>query len=163
MRATREAMEVTLEIYKRPVYTEVAQTSSYTGAKMDDDENAYDRIFTTDEDESQLERFWNESCVTLCEALKRYLTEDSEIRDAESGAATGHRFEMEFSRSFDAAMLPSMRQELFSYFVMSITAKWFGFSNKKEAPEYAGAAAALLEGIHRKACFKRKPTRPTYN
>lgn len=143
------------EIEKEEVYTEVAQTSSYTGAKMDNDPNAYERIFTTDEDRSQLERFWNESCVTFCEVMKRYLV-------SETSTSGGHRFEMEFSKSFDPALLPSMRQELFSYFVMNITAKWYGFSNKGESGEYAATAAALLEGIHRKACYKRKPQRPTY-
>lgn len=188
-------MEVTFSIYKEEVYKEVAQTSSYTGAKMDDDANAYERIFTTDEDQSQLERFWNESCVTFCEIMKRYLMNDEVIRQAviiepkatDSGqtsaqsaalapgvpvdpgiltpitaAIIGHRFDMDFSKSFDSALVPSMRQELFSYFVMNITAKWYGFTNKKESGEYAAAAATLLEGIHRKACFKRKPQRPTY-
>lgn len=179
-------MEIVFDIYKDDVYTEVAQTSSYTGAKMDDDENAYERIFTTDEDKSQLERFWNESCITFCEVMKRYLVSDSNITESAiilprsevtpinpvvpgivyptlGTTVTGHKFQMDFSKSFDSALLPSMRQELFSYFVMNITAKWYGFTNKKEATEYAAAAAALLEGIHRKACFKRKPQRPTYN
>lgn len=155
-------MEVTFDIHKDEVYTEVAQTSSYTGAKMDDDANAYERIFTTDEDKSQLERFWNESCVTYCEIMKRYLVSESDLKDTTESTVIGHRFEMDFSRSFDAALLPSMRQELFSYFVMNITAKWYGFTNKNEAGEYAAAAASLLEGIHRKACYKRKPQRPTY-
>lgn len=171
-------MEVTFDIYMESVYREVAQTTSYTGAKMEEDATAYERIFTTDEDQGQLERFWDESCVTVCEVMKRYLTEDMEIGGialpgvTERAGATlpekpltgrsGHRFRMEFSRSFDAALVPSMRQELFSYFVMSITAKWYVFTNKKEAPEYAAGAAVLLEGIHRKACYKRKPQRPTY-
>lgn len=159
-------MEITFDIKKDEVYNEVAQTSSYTGAKMQADEDAYERIFTTDEDRSQLERFWNESCVTFCEVLKRFLKGDSILTDTSDGTTqgkvTGHRFEMEFSKSFDAALLPSMRQELFSYFVMNITAKWYGFTNKKEAGEYAAAAGTLLEGIHRKACYKRKPQRPTY-
>ncbi len=198
-------MEVTLDIYKDEVYTEVAQTSSYTGAKMDDDANAYERIFTTDEDKSQLERFWNESCVTFCEIMKRYLVSELDLRNSViskpiekvqtqgqeiqtqalggieeipfepwhpnlpieeipivTAPIIGHRFKLEFSKSFDSALIPSMRQELFSYFVMNITAKWYGFTNKKEAGEYAAAAASLLEGIHRKACYKRKPQRPTY-
>lgn len=199
-------MEVTLDIYKDEVYTEVARTSSYTGSKMDDDTNAYERIFTTDEDKSQLERFWNESCVTFCEIMKRYLISESDLSSTTfkptpiekvhsqgqeiQGQAiggieeipfepwhpnlpieeipilpvtvVGHRFKMEFSKSFDSALIPSMRQELFSYFVMNITAKWYGFTNKKEVGEYAAAAASLLEGIHRKACYKRKPQRPTY-
>lgn len=153
-------MEVTFRIDKKAVYTEVAQTTSYTGAKMDNDPEAYDRIFTTDEDKSQLERFWSESCISFCEVMKRFLINDSEIK-SEDGS-TGHRFGLEFSMSFEPALLSSMRQELFSYFVMNITAKWYVFTNKNEVSEYSTAAASLLEGIHRKACFKRKPQRPVY-
>ena len=38
-----------LSVKKEDVYNEVAKTTSYTGAKMDDDA-AYDRIFTTEDD-----------------------------------------------------------------------------------------------------------------
>lgn len=148
-------MNVQLSINKEAVYREVGQTTSYTGAKMDDDPNAYERIFTTDEDQCQLERFWDESCTAFCEVMKKYLISDKIVEE-------GHLFSLDFSRAFDAALLPSMQKDLFSYFVMNITSKWYGFTNKKEAGEYGAAAIALLEGIHRKACFKRKPTRPIY-
>jgi hypothetical protein len=49
-------IDIILTVNKEKVYEEVAKTTSYTGAKMDD-ELAYDRIFTTDEDKSMLERF----------------------------------------------------------------------------------------------------------
>lgn len=176
---------MTLDITKASVYEEVARTTSYTGAKMgDEDGNAYDRIFTTDEDREQLERFWGECCVEFCEVMKRYLTGDTETGRKEPGELVnpgsitimpgggdsdvpiltepGHRFRLEFSRSFDAALLPSMKRELFSYFVMGITAKWYVFTNKAEAGDYAAASATLLEGIHRKACYKMKPQRPSY-
>ena len=48
--------DIALTVNKESVYEEVAQTTSYTGAKMND-ELAYNRIFTTDEDKSMLERF----------------------------------------------------------------------------------------------------------
>ncbi|MBD5188691.1 hypothetical protein HDR61_05320 [bacterium] len=144
------------EIRKGMVYEEVAQTSSYTGSKMTGDENAYERIFTTEDDRSQLERFWRESCTAVCETMRRYLISDYATEE-------GHVFEFEFSRSFDQALIPSMRQDLFSFFVMNVSAKWFGFCNKGESGEYTQSAAGLLEGFHRKACFKRKPTRPVYN
>ncbi len=153
-------MVVTFDLTKEEVFKEVAQTSSYTGAKMLGDDAAYDRIFTTDEDAAQLERFWNESCATYCAELKRYLISDSVIRTG--GTVSGHRFEMEFSAAFDAALVSSMRQDLFSFFVMNITAKWYVFTNKDEAADYATAAASALESFHRKACYKRKPTRPRW-
>ena len=52
-------IEVTLTIDKESVYKEVAQTTSYTGSKMAD-ADAFERILTTDVDNSMLERFWSE-------------------------------------------------------------------------------------------------------
>lgn len=146
---------ITFTIDKKSVYEEVAQTTSYTGAKMDD-ENAYDRIFTTDEDQSILGRFWNESKNTVCNTTKKLLASESET----NGVFT---LDMQLSASFDEALTESMQRSLFSFFVMNITAKWYTFTNKQEATGYATEAATYLEDIMRKAYFKKKPMRPTYN
>ncbi len=150
-------IEVTLIIKKEEVYEEVSQTTSYTGAKMiDGDERAYDRIFTTDADQSQLERFWNESCVATCEALKKFLSNE-ETKETE------FKLTLLLSSSFDQTLKDSMERELFSFFVMNITAKWYVFTNKAEASDYAVSAASFLEGVRKKACYKKRPKRPTYN
>lgn len=146
-------MEITICVNKNEVYEEVAQTTSYTGAKMGEED--YQRIFTTKEDQSQLNRFWDESCVDVCEVLKKFLS-------SEEATADGHTFVFAMSQSFDTSLTKVISKELFSFFVMNITAKWYVFTNKKEAPEYTVNAATLLEGVHRKACYKRKPQRPTY-
>lgn len=53
-------IEIVLTIDKENVYWKVAQTTFYTGAKTKmDDNGAYERIFTTDDDKLMLERFWN--------------------------------------------------------------------------------------------------------
>lgn len=148
-------IDITFTIDKKSVYEEVAQTTSYTGAKMDD-ENAYDRIFTTDEDQSMLERFWNESKNTVCNTTKKLLTSESETDGVFILA-------LQLSASFDEALTESMQRSLFSFFVMNITAKWYTFTNKQEATGYATEAATYLEDIMRKAYFKKKPMRPTYN
>lgn len=148
-------IEVTLTIDKESVYEEVAQTTSYTGAKMDD-EDAYERIFTTDDDKSMLERFWNESKNTIANSLKRILLNEQETDGTYS-------LQLGLSSSFDEALTESMQRSLFSFFVMNITAKWYTFTNKQEATGYASEAATYIEDIMRKAFFKKKPTRPTYN
>lgn len=151
-------MDISININREDVYREVAQTTSYTGAKMTDDPEAYERIFTTDEDKKQLERFWNEAIAAVCEELKRNL-EDEEYEDATSI----WNLRLNVSSAFDSALLPSINKELFSYLVLSIASKWYVFTNKKEASDYADGAAAILESIHRKVCFKKKPKRPSYN
>lgn len=160
---------------------EVAVTTAYTGGKMENDDNALHRISTVDEDETHLERFWEESRADICQELIGLVTyEGMTSKGANStnpelplepimplGAIGPNRayyeLRLDVSKSFDSALLPSMRLSLFSYFVQSIVAKWYVYTNKGEAGAYADKAATLLDDIHRKAVYKKKPTRPTYD
>ena len=148
-------METTLKVNKEAVYDEVAKTTEYTGAKMDD-EHAYEVISTTDEDKAMLERFWNECKNMVCNSLKKVLVSEVEA-DGEYSLTLG------LSTAFDDSLTESMQRSLFSFFVMNITAKWYTFANKSEATGYATEAATYIEDIMRKAFFKKKPTRPTYD
>jgi hypothetical protein len=149
-------MEITLTVNQKSVLEEVAQTTSYTGAKMDDDANAYERISTVDEDQSELQRFWDESRAEVAQTFIRML--------ASEGMADGvYNLKLNVSASFDTALLPSMQLGLFSYFVQSIAAKWYVFTNKKEAGEAANVGKGILDEVREKAFYKKKPTRPTYD
>lgn len=148
--------EVTLTVDKDSVLTEVAKTTSYVGKKMDGDDDAYDRIFTTDADREMLERFWSESQIAVCEQLKKQLA-DEQTKDNGDW-----EIKLCLSQSFDTTLENSMNKELVSFFVMNIVAKWFAFCNKKEAGNYGTAANELLVGVHKKALYKKRPTRPTY-
>lgn len=146
--------EVTIIISKEEVYEEVAQTTSYTGAKMENDEKAYDRIFTTEGDRSQLERFWNESCVAVCEALKEFVKQEQNEKES-------FTLFLALSSAFDPALEPAMKKELFSFFVTNIVCKWYVFTNKKEAADFSASALSMLDGVKRKAYYRKKPTRPS--
>lgn len=137
---------------------EVAITTAYTGGKMDTDANALERISTVDEDENHLERFWEESRADICQELIGLVTYEGIV-------SSTHRYELrlDVSKSFDEALMPSMNVSLFSYFVQNIVAKWYVYTNKGEAGDYADKATTLLDDIHRKAVYKKKPTRPTYD
>lgn len=179
-------MEITLSINKEDVMQEIAVTTAYTGGKMDNDENALHRISTVDEDENHLERFWEESRADICQELIGLVTFEGMVCDtivtppvdpvlpvdpiAPNSAALPpilqrqhYELRLDVSKSFDEALLPSMRLSLFSYFVQSIVAKWYVYTNKGEAGDYADKASTLLDDIHRKAVYKKKPTRPTYD
>lgn len=149
-------MDVTLSISRSEVFNEVAQTTSYTGAKMTDDKDAYNRISTVDEDQSELKRFWDESRAEVAQTFIRMLTSESMTGDT-------YNLVLNVSVSFDRALLPSMQLGLFSYFVQSIAAKWYVFTNKKEAGDFSDRGSALLEEVKEKAFFKKKPQRPTYD
>ena len=177
-------MEITLSISKEDVMQEIAVTTAYTGGKMDNDENALHRISTVDEDENHLERFWEESRADLCQELIGLVTFEGMVNDStiigpvrpidQTVPASSvvvppislpqhYELRLYVSKSFDMALLPSMKLSLRSFFVHNIVAKWYIYTNKGEAGDYADKATTLLDDIHRKAVYKKKPTRPTYD
>lgn len=134
------------------VLEEVAQTTGYTGSKMDADANAYERIATVDEDHSELMRFWNESRSEVAKAFIRMLVSEG-MSDSDT-----YQLSLRVPSSFDTSLLPSMRVGLFSYFVQSITARWFGYTNKDESDIYVARSLILLDELRRKAFYKRVPS-----
>ncbi len=150
-------MERKIEISKQEVMLRVAETTAYTGAKMDDDKEgkAWERISTVDEDEAHLERFWEEGRSEVCNELRGLVL--SELMRGEA-----YELRLELSSRFDDALLDGMRTSLESYFVNSITGKWYMYTNKAEASAYLTKAGACLEDLHRKAVFKHRPLRPKY-
>lgn len=148
-------MEIILTINKEDVYREVAKTTEYTGAKMDD-EHAYEVVSITEEGEEMLERFWSESKNMASGSLKKVLVSEAE-------ASGEYSLTLGLSAAFNESLSSSMQRSLFSFFVTNITSKWYNLANKKEAAGYAAEAATHMEDIMRKAFFKKKPKRPTYD
>ena len=105
-------------------------------------------------DLSQLERFWDESCVAVCETLKEFIQE-------ERNAKEGFTIFLGLSSAFEPSLEAAIKKEMFSFFVTNIVCKWYVFTNKKEAADFSASAASMLEGVKRKAYHRRKPTRPT--
>lgn len=148
---------IELTVSKKAVYEEVAKTTSYTGQKMLDDDTAYDRIFTTDEDQEMLERFWNECRAEIAQRFVGLVSAEKMSDDDDT-----YTLSLDLSGSFDTALQPSMQLSLFSYFVQSLAAKWYSFTNKGETEKNSLRATALLEDVREKAYYKKKPSRPTY-
>lgn len=153
-------IDVTLTVSKQQVYDEVAKTTSYTGTKMQNDNSAYDRIFTTDSDRSMLERFWTEACNAATEKLKKFLVSVSD--NSEGGTIDLSRdyvVELELSSSYDENLTESIQASLFSFFVSAIVSKWYKFTNKGEADGYAADAVGMMNDVMGKVYFRKKPKR----
>lgn len=165
-------MKITLLISKDDVMREVAVTTAYTAGKMVGDEKALDRISTVDEDENHLCRFWDESRADLCQELIGLVASEGMIVGSEQSDDSAnvdttvtpslYEVKLDVSDSFDEALLPSMKLSLFSFFVHSIAAKWYVYTNKDEAGAYADKASTILDDLHRKAVWKKRPVRPVY-
>lgn len=151
---------ITLQVNKANVYDEVAKTTSYVGVKMKDDETAYDRIFTTDDDRMMLERFWVEACNAATEEFKPFIISVSEQPESHGvELERNYQVELELSGSFDTRLQGSIETSLFSFFVASIVAKWCKFANKAETESYAKDATAAMLDVHSKIYYRKKPQR----
>jgi hypothetical protein len=153
-------IDVNLQVNKSYVYDEVAKTTSYTGAKMQGDEGAYLRIFTTDDDRQMLERFWAEACSSATELLKPFIVSVS-AQPVSHTVNLGNNYDvtLQLSTAFDTSLSDSINSSLFSFFVSYITGKWYKFTNKAEANDYIAEAESALEDIKKKIYYRKKPTR----
>ena len=152
---------VTLQVNKIDVYDEVAKTTSYIAAKgIDADSNAYDRVFTTDEDRLLLERYWRETCNEATAFLKRFITNISE-HPVSHGVLLNNDYVvlLSLSNSFDFNLRGSIEAGLFSFFVASILAKWYTLINKEESEFYAKGAVSVMSDICSKVYYRKPPTR----
>lgn len=153
-------MDITLLVTKINVYDEVSKTSSYTGAKMDDNGSGYMRIFTIDEDRVVLERFWNEACNKVVDLVKPFIVSISKLVESHTiDIANNFTAILCMPSSFDASLVESINTDLFSFFTNYIVGKWYEFTNKSEAEAYLLSAGAILKDIKSKIYYRKKPTR----
>ena len=151
---------VQLTISKADVYDEVAKTTSYSGAKKTEDPEAYNRIFATDADRLMLERFWMEACNGATEEFKQFIvsvSNQSESRGVQLN--NDYKVQLELSTMYDTNLTSSMQSSLFSYFVSSIVAKWFKFTNAGESETFGADAVASMLDVKSKMFYRKKPKR----
>lgn len=151
--------EIEFSVNKLNVYTEVAKTTSYIGAKASDDETAYVRLFTTDEDRLMLERFWNEACNSVTNLMKPFIVEVTAGNDSTGTDLIDYIIKVRPSSAFCLPIADSIDNTLFSFFVSYITGKWLGVSSMAEAATYLSDAASMLNDVGRRLYYKGKPKR----
>jgi len=140
--------EVRFQISQADVYEEVKKTSSYSGAKTQGDDGAYERIFVKDADEEMLNRFWDEACNSLTDLVKPFV----------SSTGTGSDFDVTLSMpsTFDVNLQPSMQRSMFSFCVLSIVSSWYDFVQDTKTEQTAKDAQAVLNDVRMKLYY-RKP------
>jgi len=101
---------VTLSIERGQVYAEVAKTTGYCGAKLQDIGDGvaagkgesrayYDIIPTVDEDERMLQRFWHEAAAMATARVKQFVVSVDD--------STDYVAQLSLPTSYDDALTPS--------------------------------------------------------
>lgn len=146
-------ISIELEISKASVFEEVSKTTAYSGAKMSGDEESYDRIATTAQNQDVLERFWREGVAIAAERLKNFIgfmVEESGTLDLKLSVSSG----------YDDNLTPSLQPSLESFLVLYIVGKWFKFTNKQEADGTLREADTMMDDVVKKLYYRVPPTRP---
>lgn len=152
---------ITIQVFKDDVYEEVAKATDYTGAKLiDGDEKARDRILATDNELSDLGRFWEESVLATNERLKEMVVSGTTTEVEEDEEKTAYVAVLEVSKSFDKELTPNVQSALRNFFITSIIGQWFKFANKGEATDYFTQASDMMNGAERLLYSRKRPTRP---
>lgn len=151
---------ITLTVSKEDVYNEVAKTTAYIGMKMQGDDDAYERIFTTEGDRDMLERMWVEACNTATDALKQFATSVSG-HETSSTAKTDDDYVVTLgvSSRYDDTLTQGIEAGLANFFVAALVSKWCTLTDKGEAASYGTDAQALLSDVVGKIYHKRRPER----
>ncbi len=151
-------MLVTLSISKSSVMNEVAKQTSYIGAKIttSDGSNAYDQVFTTNDDYSMLERYWREAINFTTANLRKYIESVSPL-PTDSTVDPNEVFTLVLGLPirFDSAQTGTIQSALFSYFTNYITSKWLAIAYKPEAEYYEKYANASMKEIIIKINYKK--------
>lgn len=143
-------MIVNIKIKKSEVYEELKKTSWYAGVKLGDD--SYKIMAINDEDRIMLDRFFEESKNVAINRLVRVFNDEVFGLDNDT-----YYLRLKLPDAFNKSLLPSIQSSLFSFYVLSILSKWFTFTNKPEAGQYATEAVAMLEDVATKVRYKLRP------
>lgn len=155
-------MDITLSIAKSAVMNEVAKQTSYIGAKIttQDGSNAYEQVFTTNDDYAMLERYWREAVNATTGNLRKFIKTVSGIPDSPS-VDPEEVFEIVLSMPsrYDNSQTGTIQASLFSYFVNFITSKWLAVAHKEDAEYYEKYATASMKEILLKIFYKKPASR----
>lgn len=155
-------MDITLQIAKSAVMNEVAKQTSYIGLKLTeaDGTNAYDQVFTTNDDYEMLERYWREAVNATTGNLKKYIKNVSDTPPPHS-VDKEEVFEMELAmpNRYDDSQTGTIQASLFSYFTNSISSKWLAMTHREDSEYYDAYAKMNMDDILKKINYKRPPSR----
>ncbi len=156
-------MDVTLSVTKSAVMNEVAKQTSYIGAKTvtPDGGNAYDQIFSTDDDYAMLERYWRETVDAVTGNLRKFVKTISDM-PANQSVDTNEVFTLvlDMPARYDTNQNGTVNTALFSYFTHMITSKWLAVVHKEDAEYYEKIATEKMREILFKIYYK-KPAKRT--
>lgn len=155
-------MDITLSVTKSAVMNEVAKQTSYIGMKITiaDGSNAYDQVFTTNDDYAMLERYWREAVEAVTGNLRKFIKTVSAMPASQSvDSEEVFQVVLSMPARYDDNQTGTVNTSLFSYFTHLITSKWLAVAHKEDAEYYEKIATEKMREILFKIYYKKPVTR----
>lgn len=155
-------MDVSIDLGRNDIYTEVAKLTSIVGKKRQDanSPNTYMRVSASDTDFMVFEPYFSEAISALVSEVRLY-TKKVEGEDVTATDISKSNFKITFDlpQTFNtSAMTNSIRASMRTFFVNYIMAKWLEVTLPNDAQPYANAAQSALENIRAKISTRNRPT-----
>lgn len=155
-------MEVTINLGRDDIYTEVSKITSIVGKKRQDanSPNMYIRVSASGTDRMVFEPFFSEAISLLVSEVRLY-TKSVQGEDVTANSISTSPFEITFDLPLtfnSSSMTNSIRASMRSFFINYIMAKWLEITLPNEVQPYANAAQSALENIRAKISTRNRPT-----
>ena len=148
----------TIKIDKDSIFEQIAKKTSYIGSKMKD-EDAYDNIFTTDEDKEFFEEHFELAHAECVEMLFPYAMK--EITDSEEVQDDGYSIVITVPKEMSQTTVSLVERQINEYIVSRLIAEWMMVCNIDSHSYWLERYTSIRKQINRTLLSRMKPLRRT--
>lgn len=153
--------KATIKIDKDSIFEQIAKKTSYIGSKMKD-EDAYDNIFTTDEDKEFFEEHFELAHAECVEMLfpyaKKEITEN--IEDTETPSVS-YDIVLTVPQEMSQTTVSLVERQINEYIVSKLIAEWMMVCNIDSHSYWLERYTSIRKQINRTLLSRMKPLRRT--
>lgn len=150
--------KATIRIDKDSIFEQIAKKTSYIGSKMKD-EDAYDNIFTTDEDKEFFEEHFELAHAECVEMLFPYAMK--EITDSEEVQDDGYSIVITVPKEMSQTTVSLVERQINEYIVSRLIAEWMMVCNIDSHSYWLERYTSIRKQINRTLLSRMKPLRRT--
>ena len=150
--------KATIRIDKDSIFEQIAKKTSYIGSKMKD-EDAYDNIFTTDEDQEFFEEHFELAHAECVEMLFPYAMK--EITDSEEVKDDGYSIVITVPKEMSQTTVSLVERQINEYIVSRLIAEWMMVCNIDSHSYWLERYTSIRKQINRTLLSRMKPLRRT--
>ena len=151
----------TIRIDKDSIFEQIAKKTSYIGSKMKD-EDAYDNIFTTDEDNEFFEEHFELAHAECVEMLYPYTKKDitENIEDTETPSAS-YDIVLTVPQEMSQTTVSLVERQINEYIVSRLIAEWMMVSDMNLHAYWIERYTSIRRHINTTLISRMKPLRRT--